>query len=231
MLKHIAWPPGIRVRCPANRWSVVAAHYCRQVAHLCDAAALDISPITRVAGARIGRYLSGMPCHVMSCQYYAMPCHAMPCGKGTRSVDMVCMDNEQRTKGTYSGAGEIPSVHTFPARACVLAGLRPWNEWAEGSPMRLCLRRHGIKLGLGVGVGVGGGQFLPIGVGFSAWQGGAGFASKCGVPLVSFSPTPRRALDTRTRQWRMPKRNCAHDTVAIIEVRSSRSLGRPFVGG
>jgi hypothetical protein len=139
MLKHIAWPPGIRVRCPANRWSVVAAHDCRQVAHLCDAAALDISPITRVAGVRIGRYLLGMPCHVMSCQCYAMPCHAMPCGKGTRSVDMVCMDNEQKTKGTYSGAGEISSV---PARACVLAGLRLGNEWAEGSPMRLRLRRQ-----------------------------------------------------------------------------------------
>jgi hypothetical protein len=62
-----------------------------------------------------------------------------------------------------------------------------WDEWVESSPIRLRLRRHGIKLGLGVGVG--GGQFLPIGLGCSAWQGGAGFASKCGVPLVSFSPT------------------------------------------
>jgi hypothetical protein len=38
----------------------MAAHDCRHVVHLCDAAALDISPITHVAGVagvRVGRYL------------------------------------------------------------------------------------------------------------------------------------------------------------------------------
>jgi hypothetical protein len=88
MLKHIAWPPGIRVRCPANRWSVVAVHDCRQVTHLCDAAALDISPIIRVAGVRIGRYLLGIPCHAMSCQCYAMPCHAVRQGDPQRGYGM-----------------------------------------------------------------------------------------------------------------------------------------------
>jgi hypothetical protein len=171
-------------------------------------------------------------CHVMSCQCYA--CHAMPCGRGTRSVDMVCMDTEQRVR---SGVGDFSSVHTFPARAWLLAGLRlGMSGWKARRYVYVCV----------VTVSSWGWVWVWVVVNSSllAWvaqhgraapdlQASAEFrSSPSALPpcLLPSLPTPRRALDTRTRQGRMPKENCAHDTVAIIGVRSFRSLGWLLVG-